>query len=495
MAIDNEYTFYEEIEDVEPAPELGMEDAPAEREPAEVEDEGEEADPGTRAVMERKGGFADDWEKVDGGDYGYRFDGEQVRDAEGSVWTNPDTALHEAMLAQWKEGGEAVFFLPDHVEETDEGEILYVTQLILNGDGSVSYEIHRHVTGAAIEDEPLEPAEDDEYAGSAPFSHERIPLPEEEVPAAEAPETEVLAYAAAPEYVRAEAPESVAEYAPQAAEAEEYEEPAVTAETPVAIPPQAPDAWLTRLLDIDPLAPTGESVREAPEEARENGQGEERMSRAGESGENASEDASFEMRAAEPQAQTEEALGESLSSPDEAVAADESPEPFIAHERAADSSGPRPEAASEERREAARGLREIADAGIRIRAIAREANAPEKRPVIERAAPAATIKETARPEHLYRARGEVRPAAPAPRKPEEAPHQAAAQNERPAGIPEAVMISLGMNRVPERDPRAVRTIENSRRPVSDSSAAAETETRARTRARIRRDGIVMEMAA
>lgn len=112
------------------------------------EDEGileaKELDHGTHAVLEHKGGEADDWELAYWGDSGYRFDGECIRDPDGNVWMNEDRELHEEMLAQWKEGGEVVFFLPDYRESEDDVEVLYVTQLILGADGRVTYEIHKH---------------------------------------------------------------------------------------------------------------------------------------------------------------------------------------------------------------------------------------------------------------------------------------------------------------------------------------------------------------
>lgn len=124
-------------------------------------EEHEEIEPGTQAVLEQKGGEAEDWELAYRGDSGYRFDGEYIRDPDGNVWMNDDRELHEEMLAQWKEGGESVFFLPDYRESGDGVDILYVTQLILGDNGRVTYEIHKHETYRA-EDEmnvPIEEAE------------------------------------------------------------------------------------------------------------------------------------------------------------------------------------------------------------------------------------------------------------------------------------------------------------------------------------------------
>ena len=101
-------------------------------------------EPGMQAVIDQKGGKTHSWELQYRGDSGYFFDGEQARDPEGSVWTNEDIALHEEMLAQWKEGGSTVFFLPDYKEQAEDGEVLYVTMLMLGEDGRITYEIYSH---------------------------------------------------------------------------------------------------------------------------------------------------------------------------------------------------------------------------------------------------------------------------------------------------------------------------------------------------------------
>ncbi len=106
----------------------------------------ESFEPGRHAVLDQKGGEPDDWILEYKGDSGYRFDGRDVRGPEGTIWTNEDAALHQDMLAQWAEGGSAVFFLPDYKEQLDDREILYVTQLILGEKGDVTYEIHKHET-------------------------------------------------------------------------------------------------------------------------------------------------------------------------------------------------------------------------------------------------------------------------------------------------------------------------------------------------------------
>lgn len=101
---------------------------------------------GRQAVLGQKGGEPSDWQLEYKGDSGYHFDGQEVRDPDGNVWTNEDTALHQEMVAQWKEGGSAIFFLPDYREQMEDREILYVTQLILSEKGDVTYEIHKHET-------------------------------------------------------------------------------------------------------------------------------------------------------------------------------------------------------------------------------------------------------------------------------------------------------------------------------------------------------------
>lgn len=108
---------------------------------------------GLQAVLEQKGGEKDDWALEYKGDSGYRFDGEHVRDPEGNIWVNEDAALHQEMLSQWSEGGDSIFFLPDHRESTGESETLYVTMMILSEAGRVTYEIRKYETPkAAYED-------------------------------------------------------------------------------------------------------------------------------------------------------------------------------------------------------------------------------------------------------------------------------------------------------------------------------------------------------
>jgi len=126
------------------------------REPAEF------IEPGKQAVIDQKGG-PDSWEFHSRGDSGYWFDGEQARDPEGNVWTNEDVDLHEEMLAQWREGGNSVFFLPDYTEQTEEGEVLYVTMLIRDENGRITYEIYSCKTQYPNlkEEMPIPKAEED----------------------------------------------------------------------------------------------------------------------------------------------------------------------------------------------------------------------------------------------------------------------------------------------------------------------------------------------
>lgn len=109
-------------------------------------------EPGKQAAIDRMGGDAKDWERTYSGG-GYSFDGEQVRDSEGNVWTNEDPVLQKEMLVQWKEGGNSVFFLPDHIRQTEDGEILSITTLILDENRNVSFEIHEMKTTYDKEEE------------------------------------------------------------------------------------------------------------------------------------------------------------------------------------------------------------------------------------------------------------------------------------------------------------------------------------------------------
>ena len=106
-----------------------------------------------QAILEERGGRPEDWAFVDRGDAGYRFDGENVRDPEGNIWTNPDAGLHQEMLEAWRAGEATVFLLPDYVERTEETETLYITTLTLDASGHVGWEIHAHETAIMRDEE------------------------------------------------------------------------------------------------------------------------------------------------------------------------------------------------------------------------------------------------------------------------------------------------------------------------------------------------------
>jgi len=182
---------------------------------------------GQQAVLEQKGGEAEDWQLEYRGDSGYRFDGRDIRDPSGAVWNNADTSLHQEMLAQWREGGSGVFFLPDHREQTDDGEVLYVTQLILDQGGGVTYEIHKHEMTHGAEDSPNGAIE--EYAETRPELH--MGPTEETSSASETEHTH-------------EDEHSVAE-----AQREEVG----TAEKNTVETSATPDTWLADILDDGPL--------------------------------------------------------------------------------------------------------------------------------------------------------------------------------------------------------------------------------------------------
>ncbi len=96
---------------------------------------------GLQAVIEQKGGVPRDWSmEFSGG--GYSFDGKEVLDPDGNIWKN-DEELHQEMLTQWAEGGNAVFFLPDHKELTEDCEIHRVTVMILGNNGEVTFETYK----------------------------------------------------------------------------------------------------------------------------------------------------------------------------------------------------------------------------------------------------------------------------------------------------------------------------------------------------------------
>jgi hypothetical protein len=148
------------------------------------------ADEALQAVLEQKGGEADDWTLEQRGESGYRFDGEHVRAPDGSIWVNEDAALHREMLAQWKEGTNAVFFLPDYREKTPDGETLYVTQLMLRKDGTVSYEIHKHEIAHRREEDASLPAAAKRAEAPWDFHEKRRAAGSEMQPGIEMPDAE-----------------------------------------------------------------------------------------------------------------------------------------------------------------------------------------------------------------------------------------------------------------------------------------------------------------
>lgn len=251
-----------------------------EAEPQEV------IEPGRQAVLDQKGGESNDWQLEYKGDSGYHFDGQEVRDPDGNVWTNEDTALHQEMVAQWKEGGSAIFFLPDYREQTEDREILYVTQLILSEKGDVMYEIHKHETIYPKEEEAGE--ENEAYAAAlaelrldtVEDSHEthEIESPADTLMSIETAEVlgvndselvEVADEINQEEIVPAIATESVESVADNPV-AEEI--PAVASSTENGEQNDAPDPWLVELLKfdaLDPVEPHDDAVAESdvPREA------------------------------------------------------------------------------------------------------------------------------------------------------------------------------------------------------------------------------------
>ena len=121
-----------------------------------------EVSAGLQAILDSVGGEPQDWELVSSSESGYFFDGENVLGPDGAIWTNEDTALHQEMLAQWREGESAIFRLPDYREESEDGETLYVTELILGETGEVTYEIHKHETTYPREEESVREEEEKE---------------------------------------------------------------------------------------------------------------------------------------------------------------------------------------------------------------------------------------------------------------------------------------------------------------------------------------------
>lgn len=114
-------------------------------------------EPGKQAILDQKGGDPNSWVLESSG-AGFIFDGENVRGPDGAVWQNADTALHQEMLMQWKEGGPQVFFLPEHKVEGETFEATYSTLLMLSEEREVTYAIYSH-TIAIPRTESIQPEE------------------------------------------------------------------------------------------------------------------------------------------------------------------------------------------------------------------------------------------------------------------------------------------------------------------------------------------------
>lgn len=188
---DFEYAETEEKNEVEDSNTYEVE----ERAPASTPS-APESNPTIAAILDERGGRVEDWQFVDRGDAGYRFDGENVCDPEGNIWINPDSALHEAMLQEWHEGEGGIFLLPDYTERTEDKETLYITTLHLDGaSGSVSWEIHAHETLISKEEESGTRVGNDKQIESFSVRSEEIADEVEEEH--EAPETVLGVLAAA----------------------------------------------------------------------------------------------------------------------------------------------------------------------------------------------------------------------------------------------------------------------------------------------------------
>ncbi len=233
----------------------------------ETEDGGNQAEllePGMQAVLEQKGGEPSDWTLAYRGDSGYHFDGENVRDLEGNVWINEDVALHQEMLAQWKEGGSAIFFLPDYCERYGDTETVYVTQMMLGEKGEVTYEIHKYETQRPrSEEENEEPDRQSDVSAAPRFEFgDRLaePIVTEAVPetilhieAAAATGIPVPEVADISNDVVAESIDEIvtaAEVAPEAPAVELATAADVSRSTEEK---DGPDPWLVELLDFDRL--------------------------------------------------------------------------------------------------------------------------------------------------------------------------------------------------------------------------------------------------
>lgn len=115
----------------------------------------EESDPATHALTETIGGKPEDWERVDGREGEWVFDGEKIfNPATGELYAggaDPEAAaaIQQEAARQWNEGGGTNIVLPTVTERTDQGERIHAVQLVLGErreDGliNVGWEWHIH---------------------------------------------------------------------------------------------------------------------------------------------------------------------------------------------------------------------------------------------------------------------------------------------------------------------------------------------------------------
>lgn len=159
---EHEHDEYELYEGAEYAPAYETRDY----EPANDSMPEAEAD----TIDTRLGGEKDEWATEDHGESGYIFDGAHVIGPDGVSWlaawgeSVENIALYDEMIMSFK-AGETSFQLPDYTEHRNDGEILFKTFMLLNEDGSVGYEIHKHELMYANDNEPLLFDDEDETDG------------------------------------------------------------------------------------------------------------------------------------------------------------------------------------------------------------------------------------------------------------------------------------------------------------------------------------------
>lgn len=132
------------------------------------EESGSERYDSALTTADARGGETSGWKTEYSSAGDYRFErGQMLSSATGESFVDKilrengpeEAAMIEEGQKQWLEGNLSPIRARDHVEETDEGTTLYVTEYFLGPEGTVSYEIRSYFTPKQEDEDPSAPYE------------------------------------------------------------------------------------------------------------------------------------------------------------------------------------------------------------------------------------------------------------------------------------------------------------------------------------------------